>query len=330
MTQVTASESSDIQIQEAIEQFPFCAAETQPFRVYDQYISSLFFQPPVKNTKTNAKSVVIKAKESEPTPGISMTLCDMDAGDLPLQAPFGLQNPLEGSANMDRKTLNLTIANDNLLSFCEKFDERILNEAQAKKNLWLGRDNRNKEFTHEAVELMYSPLIKYAKIDPEKPAPAVPFKPTIAIKVITGEKRPTNIYIKHGEIQATDVNGRPVYHANGTPVLVPKLRRGTADDLSKENIKGCGIIPIVQVYALWFAGGKYGCSLQATDILIIPAPPRTQPSFIFGGYKAQIVNPGDEVATPHEQPAPNQIIDENSMVDDDEDDQLVVSFAGTP
>jgi len=320
MTQNIASDSTDIQIQNAIQHFPHDTKQALSYRAYAPHLASLHYQAPIKN-KANGKSVYVKPYENC-SDAVSILFCDTDNGDKPLRAPFGLMNPPEGSNNMDRKTLALTIENDQLMNFLETLDQRNLHEAYGHKESWGLKDPKGGPLPDAIVNVFYKSLIDFPQETPDKAAPAIPFKPTFRLKVATAGDYQTNVFVKTGDVALTDDFGNAVLTPTGAQVFVPVMRKGTFDELTKTALKGCGIIPIGKCSGMWFAGGKFGMSFQATDILILPATPRPQASFMFNGHKAQLVN--SDTPTTTAQPPQSPIVDENSMHIDDE----VQTFAG--
>jgi hypothetical protein len=67
------------------------------------------------------------------------------------------------------------------------------------------------------------------------------------------------------------------------------------DLLEKENMKGCGVVPIADCRGLWFMSSgavpQFGMTFQCTDILLVPRPPSQPGAFIVPGGSAVIADP---------------------------------------
>lgn len=150
-------------------------------------------------------------------------------------AVWGLSTPLQGQ-DASRRTLDLSIESDDLLTFLEKLDAKNMETAHAQSPEWF-----RKQVDIEALKNMYVPLVK--------PPTKVDAKATVRVKVKCGEY-PTSIYVVQN------------FDSQGNLTLV----KGTADDL----VRNAKCMVVTETVGLWFMSRQFGMSLTATEILVWP------------------------------------------------------------
>ena len=116
--------------------------------------------------------------------------------DAPLRAPFGVSEPIGGSTNVDRRTLDLEVEGE-LAGTMKAIDAAVVAEAIKRPMAFFGR-----QLDEATVRAMHQPLVT-AKEE---------HTPTVRTKVKVGAKAPTTVRIVTGE---------------------NKFRRGTADEVAK-------------------------------------------------------------------------------------------------
>lgn len=206
---------------------------------YDLSLENLSYGDPVPN-KTNGKNVGVTT-----VPGSTdykhrirfQMSKDQNSG---LQkAIYGVSNPIPGATDDKRRSLDLSIEDEELSGFLKKLDEKNISTACSKSMEWF-----KKEFDRSMIENMYVPLYKPSS-NPEK------YKPTVRTKLKISEQYNTEIWVATSNIGEEPLN----------------YKRGTMNDITK----GSMCLAIVETGGLWFASRQFGMSLALTQILVYPS-----------------------------------------------------------
>ena len=198
-------------------------------------LDSLEYKPPASN-RSGGKVVHISTVpgSSDWKDRMRFQMSENDKQNLQ-NAVWGLSSPLPGQ-DATRRTLELSIESEELLTFLTQLDEKNVDTAVKQSPEWF-----RKQLEPDAVRQMYVNLVK----PPFKPEQ----KPTVRVKVKCGDY-PTNIYV----VEERDANGNLHYS------------KGSAEDLGR-NVK---CLVMVETVGLWFMSRQFGMSLTASEILVWP------------------------------------------------------------
>jgi len=244
-------------------------------------MSSAIVQP--ENFKPAKLSVSpIKVLES----GAKSAYVNYDGGKLIFQSavemslPYGL-NEFKDGAKADNPDYSIDVsfkgydADGSIKNYYEalaEFDKFMLGEAYKNRATWFKNANMSKE----VIEAFYSPSIKVSR---DKDGNPKPYPPTQKIKL-----RKVG-----GEFEAK------IYDMGGKRLV---------DPISELLVKGVTVTAIVECGGLWFAGGKFGVTWRAKQIMIHKSPERLGDfAFNFGG------GAGSSAPAPAPSPAFNKIDD---------------------
>jgi len=195
----------------------------------------------ITNKSTGGKSVYVSTSKSG---GLDNKLTfmlsprsidpnnDADIQGLP-SSPYGLSDPMAGSTNTSRLTLDVTIETDEAREWLASLDQRNLQAAKDNCQEWF-----KKTIEDGKINDMYSAIVR--EPSSEK------YKPTVRVKVQTDGDRATRIFMCHpgeGELNYDE---------------------GTHKDLRK----GCKLLIICETSGLWFQSRGFGMSFTATEIFV--------------------------------------------------------------
>lgn len=224
-------------------------------------MSSAIVQP--ENFKPTKLSVSpIKVLES----GAKSAYVNYDGGKLIFQSaiemslPYGL-NEFKDGAKADNPDYSIDVsfkghdAEGSIKNYYDaltEFDKFMLAEAYKNRATWFKNANMSKE----VIEAFYSPSIKVSR---DKDGNPKPYPPTQKIKL-----RKIG-----GEFEAK------IYDMGGKRLVEP---------ISELLVKGVTVTVIIECGGLWFAGGKFGVTWRAKQIMIHKSPERLGDfAFSFGG-----------------------------------------------
>lgn len=150
----------------------------------------------------------------------------------PVRAPFGISEPYNPNEVSDRLTMDLEIADPDLLDTCRAIDEAVISAAMQHSQAWFG-----KQLNEASIRAMHMPIVK----DPTK----IEYEPTLRTKVNVGASRPTAIFVHMG----------------------PKsVKRG-----SKEAVgKGTLVAVSVGMSSVMFYNKHFGVSLYCDEVMVKP------------------------------------------------------------
>jgi hypothetical protein len=225
----------------------------------------------------------IKVLES----GAKSAYVNYDGGKLIFQSavemslPYGL-NEFKDGAKADNPDYSIDVSFKgydadgsvkNYYNALQEFDQFMLSEAYKNRATWFKNSNMSKE----VIEAFYSPSIKVSR---DKDGNPKPYPPTQKIKLRK----------MGGEFEAK------IYDMGGKRLTEP---------ISELLVKGVTVTAIVECGGLWFAGGKFGVTWRAKQIMIHKSPERLSDfAFNFGG------GAGSAAAQP------------SNKMDDEKEDQL--------
>lgn len=154
-------------------------------------------------------------------------------------AIYGVSNPLPGVEADKRRSLDLSVEDEDLCKFLKDLDAKNIDIACSKSQEWFKKD-----FDRNMIENMYVPLFKPSN-NPEK------YSPTVRTKLKIAEQYNTDIWIV-----TSNAGEEPLQY-----------KRGSMNDISK----GSKVMAIVETGGLWFAARQFGMSLTLTHILVWPS-----------------------------------------------------------
>jgi hypothetical protein len=147
-----------------------------------QFVPNFFYHAPGKNKK-GGQTVFVGFNEQNQG-RVKVQLCStLGEIDGYLRAPFGLNKPMEGTPETDRKSMDVSIENDTLLQFLLALDQKNRDMAVANQALWF---KGKKVDANMITNMCYKPLVTMPKAtekDPNKDLSK--FKPTLKMKVVT-------------------------------------------------------------------------------------------------------------------------------------------------
>jgi hypothetical protein len=163
------------------------------------------------------------------------------------KAPFGVScfDDSKGA----RKSIELSLEDDELVKFFQTFDEHVINSAVANASQWFPK---HKDLTRDQIKNMYYPMLQFDTNDKGYP-------PRLHTKINTDGKNHVNVLIY------SEVNGAPQY------------RKGIVDDI----VKYSELIVIVEAGTMWFQSKQFGITLLATDVMVFPKTERKEFDFIW-------------------------------------------------
>lgn len=186
-----------------------------------------------------------------------------------MRAVYGVSDPLAGQDGSKKRTLDLSIDSDELLSFLTRLDENNLTAAQHYTSEWFKRS-----LDQQSIRSFYNPIVKPGREG---------FRPTARTKIVIDQESPnkTQFFVVRKEAQQTDLQN----------ASIEEYEPGTMHDIEK----GCRVLPIVETPGLWFAQNSFGMTLNCTHILIFPSrTPRGINAFNLGRQS----NPKRALSTP--------------------------------
>lgn len=214
-------------------------------------LKNFVYKPPATN-KFGGKSVYI----NKPGGGISKHRFQTTKfTDELCTTPFGVSDPYDGDMTSTRRNLELNINDSGLTSFLHALDEQnksvALHNARVKKadgkidkdRSWFPRSK--KDVTADMIDDRYKPLVK--KPDDEK------FSPTVRVKVNISGRNAVKVFKTHF-----------FTNENGCQKLAP-LKPGTPEDIKKHS----RVVASVEISGLWFTSAEFGCSLNATHVIVV-------------------------------------------------------------
>ena len=200
---------------------------------FDVDLDNLEYKSPTKNAKGGTMVYMSTVQgSSDPAHRLKFQMSKDNKGSLQY-AVWGLQNDMAGS-DVARKTLDVTIDGE-LVEFLKKLDAKNIEAAASSCDKWF-----KKSLDKSTIENMYSPLVK------------LPFREGAShqtkVKITVEGKYSTKIWIVKEE-------GDKLEYV-----------KGSHHDLTK----GCKMMIIAESTGLWFMTKQFGCSLNATDIMVWP------------------------------------------------------------
>lgn len=165
------------------------------------------------------------------------------------------------------------------------FDTFIKAEALKNQKAWFKTN-----YSKEVLDAFYNPTVKVAKDKDGNPKPYAPTQ-KLKLNVSGAPERRTKFY---------DVDGRPLN-----------------ESVDRLLARGATLTAIVECGGIWFAGGKFGLTWRATQI-IVHSVPQAVGDFAFVGFKKA---PGSAVQ--HNEVA--AVADEASNHVDDEEEERFLS-----
>lgn len=146
---------------------------------------------------------------------------------------WGLSAPMPGAESMKR-SMDLVIETPEVLEFLQRLDEKNKQMAVSQSQTWF-----RKSLDEDAVEQMYTPLVKKGAKEN--------MKPTVKVKVQVSGDRPTPITVMEwGE-------GNTLNHREGGP-----------DDI----VRNSKCIVHIKTSGLWFMSRSFGMSFNVTSMLV--------------------------------------------------------------
>jgi len=242
--------------------------------IYYDYDPSNFHYLAPKPNKKQGKTAGIRVN-SRSSQSMRIQLCRDDENvpdelidgirEVPLVAPFGLAELKAGMVASDptRKSIDVSIENPRLLEFLRAWDRQNIAMAAKNINTWF----KGKEVTPDLLRFLYKPLVKLPKQQELKPGEvAKNYAPTMRLKVVTEGKQMTKVVWKVDEDK------------DGNIITAP----GSIEDLKK---KFNHMIPQVDCIGIWFGDQSWGCSLQMTEVMLVP--PRTRPQNVWHAQRVK-------------------------------------------
>ncbi len=234
---------------------------------------------------TTAKLTISPIKTSEI--GSKSAYVNYDGGKLILQTapemtiPYGL-NVFKDGPKADNPDYSIDVsfkghetpgAIKTYHDALQEFDNFILAEAYKNRVAWF----KNANMTKEVIQAFYTPTIKVAR---DKEGNLKPYPPTQKIKLrkISGDFE------------------SKIYDSNG---------KRLTDPIDELLVKQSAVTVIIECGGLWFAGGKFGVTWRAKQIMINKSPERLS-DFAFVGVTGGGAG--------------------SSMVDDDKEDEMFAAM----
>ena len=140
-----------------------------------------------------------------------------------------------------------------LYNLLRELDDKILAEGQKNSMPWFKKKSLSDELSRE----IYNPMIRFS-IDKETGEPSDKFPPTFAFKILQkDDKIMCKCYNGNSEIKNDEFNLNEKDEENFV----------TLENLLKKKSK---VKMLLRCNGIWFAGGKFGCTWRAEQIMITP------------------------------------------------------------
>jgi hypothetical protein len=208
---------------------------------------TFLYKEPVVNKYKSRTAYINKSLDDQTKPRYQLASKD----DPRLRAPYGISEPFdEKQKDSERKSLDLSIEFEGLLTGLKALDEHNVNVAFANCEKWFG-----KKLPIEHLRFMYKPLVTLDKTGKG-------YKPTFRTKVnlTRGTDNMTKFFV--------------IEEANGKVKYVPKD--------SNVVTKGCRVVPVVEMASLWFSSTQFGMTLECTELIVFPGVQREEFPFQWG------------------------------------------------
>jgi hypothetical protein len=223
---------------------------------YAEKLNEIAYKPQSKNSKGG---VIVYFRPNDHT-ATNMRFQLQDMNGIKCKAPFGVSCFDESKGA--RKSIELSIEDEDLVKFFQSFDEHNIAAAIANKD-WF----KNSTITDDQIRAMYYPMLGFDQTGKG-------YSPRLHTKINTDGPRGVNVLLY------TEKNGNPKYEP------------GTTDDI--ERYAECMVI--VEATGLWFQSKQFGMSLLATDVYVFPKSKRKEFEFLWGA------NAPTKVQAHHQEP----------------------------
>jgi hypothetical protein len=165
--------------------------------------------------------------------------------------PFGI-SCWDDDPTKTRKNLEISLPNDELVSFFSEIDEYNINQGILNSKEWF-----KSQLSREEVELKYKKLVQQ---------PDEKWNPRIRTKVnIDSGRYPLRVLNYVSASESSDNRDH--------------LKPGTPSDITK----GSKAILIIKISALWFMNNQYGMTIETTDVLLYSSNERDDFDFLCSG-----------------------------------------------
>ena len=221
---------------------------TKPFTEYVGRLHEIVYKP---QTKTGKGGVVVYFSPHKDATSNMRIQLQRDENSPRCKSPFGVSS-FDDSANASRKTLELSINDDDLVKFFTEFDEKTVDVAFKNAAHWF----KQKDLTRDQLKNMYYPTISFD-------SSGKGYAPKLHTKLNTDGRNKVNVLL-----YSEDSTGKPQY-ANGK-----------VEDIEKFS----ELMVIVEASSIWFQSKQFGMSLLVTDVVVFPKVDR--PAFPFIWSKA--------------------------------------------
>jgi len=209
------------------------------YNTLQQNASDIFYKAPIENKNGGQTSYAQRNKDDRDFVYIQLATKD----DTPrLRCPFGISAPFDKTKVADpRKTLDIAYKNDALEKAMTGLEWQAVDFIHKNCVKWFGR-----EWDIEKVKANFVSVIR----------------------------KPENA--KYWSTIRTKLNVSGTFECR-VKLFLPdgRYQPGTIDDI----VSGSEIIPIVRIAGLWFSSGKFGLTLECSDILVCNKAER--PVFAF-------------------------------------------------
>jgi hypothetical protein len=143
--------------------------------------------------------------------------------------------------------------NHALYNLLRDLDEKILKEGQKNSMPWFKKKSLSDELSRE----IYNPMVRFS-IDKETGEESDKFPPTFAFKILQKEdKILCKCYNGNSDVKNDELNVNDREEENYV----------TLETLLKKKSK---VKMLLRCNGIWFAGGKFGCTWRAEQIMITP------------------------------------------------------------
>lgn len=218
-------------------------------RHYSEYVGHLqeiVHKPLTKNSKGGVVCYFLPNMNTKTNMRIQL---QRDNG-VKCKAPFGVSS--FDDPNSTRKTLELSIDDEQLVKFFQDFDEKNVDFAMQNASQWF---SKQKDLTRDQVKSMYYPMLTYDTTDKGYP-------PRLHTKLSVDGRNKVNVLL-FSENEAG----------------VGQYSKGSIDDI----VKYSELIVIVEAASIWFQSKQFGVTLQVTDVVVFPKAERKEFPFIWSG-----------------------------------------------
>lgn len=225
-------------------------------------MSTWFYKAPERNSKGGYSTYIVRKEGDFNRIYFQATSRDEQR----CTAPFGVSEPYDETKQDDpKRNLELNVNTKSLSDFLRALDEVTLKNVIKNYDSWFNPEKKKKSLTAEEIKSMYRPLMTEPK-DPK-------YAPTFRTKVVIKGQNPVRVFVLK-----TDRNGQQV------------CVRGKLGDITPFS----EVVPIVEIFGIWFMSKEYGVSLTTTDIVVYPKASRPPGLFNFGGEVPMIVDSVDD------------------------------------